>query len=84
MIFCAVVGPMPGSSSNSAAKAVLMSINSVVELTTSGTGVVMIGEASGEFPAMPCMIHVYVPDCDATYARAIASRCRIPPDKCFG
>lgn len=32
--------------------------------------VIMIGEASGEFPAMPCMLHVYVPDCDATHARA--------------
>ena len=34
--------------------------------------VVMIGEASGEFPAMPCMVHVYVRDCDAVYARALA------------
>jgi PhnB protein len=38
--------------------------------------VLMIGEASDQFPAMPCMIHVYVPDCDATYARAIASGVR--------
>ena len=34
--------------------------------------VIMIGEASGEFPAMPCMLHVYVPDCDATHARALS------------
>lgn len=34
--------------------------------------VVMLGEASGELPPLPCMVHVYVPDCDATYARALA------------
>ena len=34
--------------------------------------VVMIGEAGGEFAAMPCMVHVYVRDCDAVYARALA------------
>lgn len=36
-----------------------------------GDSVVMIGEACGEFPAMPCMVHVYVPDCDRAYARAL-------------
>lgn len=34
--------------------------------------VVMIGESSAQFPPLPCMVHVYVPDCDAAYARAIA------------
>jgi PhnB protein len=37
-----------------------------------GDSVIMIGQASGDFPAMPCMIHVYVPDCDAAYARAVS------------
>lgn len=34
--------------------------------------IVMIGEAGGDFPPMPCMVHVYVRDCDAAYARALA------------
>jgi PhnB protein len=35
--------------------------------------VVMIGEAGGEWPAYGAHIHVYVPDVDATYARALAA-----------
>lgn len=34
--------------------------------------VVMLGEATAELPPLPCMVHVYVPDCDAVYARALA------------
>ncbi|MBY0277757.1 VOC family protein [Candidatus Binatia bacterium] len=34
--------------------------------------VVMLGEATDELPALPSMVHVYVPDCDAVYARALA------------
>ena len=33
--------------------------------------VVMISEAGDGMPAQPCMVHVYVPDCDAVYARAL-------------
>jgi PhnB protein len=33
--------------------------------------VVMIADASGEFPAFPVWLHVYVPDVDATYQRAL-------------
>lgn len=33
--------------------------------------VVMIAEAGGEFPAFPVWLHVYVPDVDATYQRAL-------------
>ncbi len=38
-----------------------------------GDSMVMMGEASGGFQAMPAMIHLYVPDADATYARALAA-----------
>jgi uncharacterized glyoxalase superfamily protein PhnB len=33
--------------------------------------VVMIGEAGGEWAPVPCHLHVYVPDVDRTYARAL-------------
>jgi len=33
--------------------------------------IVMIADASGEFPAFPVWLHVYVPDVDATYRRAL-------------
>jgi uncharacterized glyoxalase superfamily protein PhnB len=33
--------------------------------------VVMFGEAGGEWAPVPCHLHVYVPDVDATYARAL-------------
>jgi PhnB protein len=34
--------------------------------------VLMIADATDDMPAMPCMVHVYVPDCDAAYERALA------------
>ncbi len=37
--------------------------------------VIMLGEASEKFPAMPIVMHVYVPDVDAAYAKAIALGC---------
>jgi uncharacterized glyoxalase superfamily protein PhnB len=37
-----------------------------------GDATVMIGAARG-WPAAPAMLYVYVDDCDATYARAIAA-----------
>lgn len=40
------------------------------ELDIDGT-VVMLGEAGENWPAVPCHLHVYVPDVDATYARAL-------------
>lgn len=52
-----------------------------------GDSVVMLGEACGEFPAMPCMVHVYVPDCDATYRRALdlgAASLREPASQLYG
>lgn len=36
-----------------------------------GNSVIMLSEASADLPAMPCMVHVYVPDADAAYARAL-------------
>lgn len=35
--------------------------------------VVMIADAGGDFPAFPIWLHVYVPDVDATYRRALAA-----------
>jgi PhnB protein len=35
--------------------------------------VVMLAEASPEFPAFPVWLHLYVPDVDATYQLALAS-----------
>jgi PhnB protein len=33
--------------------------------------VIMLADASDEFPAFPIWMHVYVPDVDATYRRAL-------------
>lgn len=33
--------------------------------------VVMLGQAGGDWPAVPCHLHVYVPDVDVTYERAL-------------
>ena len=52
-----------------------------------GDSVVMIAEACAEFPAMPCMLNVYVPDCDAAYARALrlgATSLREPASQFYG
>lgn len=38
-----------------------------------GDSHVMIGEASDEHPAMPAMVHLYVPNVDAVYQRAVAA-----------
>ena len=35
--------------------------------------VVMLGEAGGEWPAVPSHVHVYVRDVDASYARAVSA-----------
>ncbi|MDY7230484.1 VOC family protein [Hyalangium rubrum] len=35
--------------------------------------VVMISDGGGNFPAFPVWLHVYVPDVDATYQRALAA-----------
>ncbi len=38
-----------------------------------GDTVVMIADASGPYPAFPAWLHVYVPDVDATYKKALAA-----------
>lgn len=35
--------------------------------------VVMLGQAGGEWPAVPASLHVYVADVDQTYRRALAA-----------
>jgi PhnB protein len=35
--------------------------------------VVMIADSSGPYPAFPVWLHVYVPDADATYRKALAA-----------
>jgi uncharacterized glyoxalase superfamily protein PhnB len=37
-----------------------------------GDSRVMISDASEQHPAMQCMLHLYVPDVDAVYKRAVA------------
>ena len=38
-----------------------------------GDSRVMIGQACEKFPALPAMIYLYLPDCDATYKKALAA-----------
>ena len=38
-----------------------------------GNSHVMIGEASDQHPPMPAMIHLYVPNVDAVYQRAVSA-----------
>lgn len=38
-----------------------------------GDSIVMLGEATEQWRAFPSMVHVYVPDVDAVYQRAIAA-----------
>jgi PhnB protein len=52
-----------------------------------GDATLEIDEAHGEFQPMPCHLHVYVPDTDAAYARALsagASSLEEPQDKPYG
>lgn len=52
-----------------------------------GNATLEIDEAHGEFQPMPCHLHVYVPDTDAGYARALragATSIETPQDKPYG
>jgi PhnB protein len=52
-----------------------------------GDTVIMLGEASSEHPPRPAMLHVYVPDADAVYRRALeagATSLREPADQFYG
>ena len=44
--------------------------------------VVMLGDASEQYPPQPMVLHVYVPDVDEAYNRAIAAGCEpVEPPK---
>ncbi len=52
-----------------------------------GNATLEIDEAQGEFQPMPCHLHVYAPDTDAAYARALqagATSIEAPGDKPYG
>jgi PhnB protein len=54
---------------------------------TIGDSIVMIGGARGDWKAIPAMIYLYVPDCDATFKRAIAAGAKSmqePADQFYG
>lgn len=45
--------------------------------------VIMLGDASEKYPAVPIVMHVYVPDVDAVYNKALQAGCKEvqPPKK---
>jgi uncharacterized glyoxalase superfamily protein PhnB len=52
-----------------------------------GDATLEIDEAHGEFQPMPCHLHVYVPDTDAAYERALragATSIEAPKDAPYG
>ena len=54
---------------------------------TIGDSAVMLGEATEEWKPMPCVLHLYVEDTDAVYAKAIAAGARSlrePADQFYG
>ncbi|HEU4798022.1 MAG TPA: VOC family protein [bacterium] len=38
-----------------------------------GDSVVMIGDSGGDYPPIPALLHVYVPDVDAAYRKALGA-----------
>ena len=52
-----------------------------------GDSILAVGEAHGDFSAMPFHLHMYVPDTDEAYARALAAGAtskRAPKDEPYG
>jgi PhnB protein len=52
-----------------------------------GDSIVMMGEPNGEIKPMPAMLHLYVPDVDETYQRALqagAKSLREPANQFYG
>ena len=52
-----------------------------------GNATLEVAEAHGEYQPMPCHLHVYVPDTDAVYARALqagATSIEPPRDAPYG
>ena len=42
-----------------------------------GDSMVMMGQAQADYPPMPCMLYLYVPDVDATVATAVAGGAKV-------
>ncbi len=38
-----------------------------------GDSMVMMGQSQADYPPMPCMLYLYVPDVDATFQKALAA-----------
>jgi uncharacterized glyoxalase superfamily protein PhnB len=54
---------------------------------TIGNSLVMLGQATGEWTALPAALYLWVPDVDETYARALkagATSQSAPEDKPYG
>jgi PhnB protein len=52
-----------------------------------GDSVVMVADATEQFPPKSGLLHLYVPDCDATYQRALeagATSTQEPTDQFYG
>ncbi len=52
-----------------------------------GDSIVMMGDAGGQWSPMPAMLHLYVPDVDATYRAALdagATSIREPTNQFYG
>jgi PhnB protein len=52
-----------------------------------GDSKVMLGESTDQWPPMPCMLHLYVPDVDRIYKQAVdagATSLREPADQFYG
>ena len=52
-----------------------------------GDSLIMMGQGSAEWPPMPCMIYLYLPDCDAVYHQALAAGAEsleAPTNKFYG
>jgi PhnB protein len=52
-----------------------------------GDSMLMMGQARGEYPAVPSMLYMYVPDVDVVYKRALecgAKPVREPRDEAYG
>ncbi len=52
-----------------------------------GDSIVAMGEAHGEYPPMPFALHLYVPDADTTYRRALQAGAKsmyAPRDEAYG
>lgn len=52
-----------------------------------GDSMVMMGQAQADYPPMPCMLYLYVPDADASYQQALragATSVREVRDEAYG